>query len=46
MEEYKVDQNTWTTNAFQLIQSRQGAAGVAVPAHWFNHLPGGCIGIK
>jgi len=45
VEEFDVDDKSWTTMAFSLIQGRHHGRAVSVPATWFQHLPGGCKGV-
>ena len=46
VEEYHYDQNVWTTKGPVLLQPRHHSKVISVPANWFNHLPGGCLGVR
>jgi hypothetical protein len=47
VEEFHYNNNTWTTLDAGLIVHRTGHQGVlSLPAHLFQHLPGGCVGVK
>lgn len=45
VEEYHQHNNSWTVVPFQMIYGRYHLAAVAVPAHWFKNLAGGCQGV-
>ena len=45
VEEYNIEQNSWTKMQYDLMTPRYLAKAVSVPAAWFNHLPGGCNGV-
>ena len=45
VEEFHVDNSSWTTKSYNLIQGRHHTRAVAVPASWFENMPGGCKGV-
>ena len=45
VEEYHQYNNSWTVAPFSLLYSRYHPGAVAVPAHWFKNITGGCLGV-
>ena len=45
VEEYHQHNNSWTVAPFQMIYPRFNLRAVAVPAHWFKNISGGCLGV-
>ena len=45
VEEYHQHNNSWTVVPSGLLNGRFHTGAVAVPAHWFKNIPGGCQGV-
>jgi hypothetical protein len=45
VEEYHQHNNSWTQAPYNLLFRRWHHGGIAVPAHWFKNMPGGCVGV-
>jgi hypothetical protein len=46
VEEHHQHNNSWTVLPTLMKFSRYHLSGLAVPADWFRHMPGGCLGVK